>query len=386
MRITKSIRWTLIAAALIVAAIAVAGCGGSDSSSSTGSSEGGTAGTDKQQMEQAGTKAAEEAGPAVKLPTRKVGVLLTSSNFEALKRQAVGVEEAAGQLGWTVETCDAQGVPQQIVACATTLLTKGSNVIVSTSDEAGPLTVQMKQAQAEGIPWINTGGAARESPLFTSQANENEKEMTDLLVNYMLEKLGSGEHSLAYSAFPPIYALALREAALKEALESEPNVKVVSSHVENIADPVNDIRSWATATLASNPELSVFFPTLDTDVASIATVLSAKYPGKEFPERPLLVGYYGDLVNLEAMRKGQVDALAEAPLEAAGWMALDQAASSITEKPVERDATKAYPVNFLAAQLITKEDVPADSQTYIKSAHDYASFFEAKWGKEFETK
>jgi ABC-type sugar transport system substrate-binding protein len=250
--------------------------------------------------------------------------------------------------------------------------------------EAAPVQAQMQQAKRRGIPWMNVGGAVHDSPLFTAQIVEDEAAMTRVLDDYMFQQLGDKKAKIAITEFPPIFAFQQRTEQLAADLQAHPGSKIVSKHVVDFTNPIEDVRSWANTVLTRNRSLDAFWGVVDFDLVSVSQAVQAKFPGKQFPQRPLVVGYFGDLANLDALRKGQADAVVEIPLEAVGWIALDQAAEFFArQRAISKTPLSGYGQNFLEPQLITRQNAPKQAKTYMQPKIDFASFFGAKWKKEF---
>jgi ABC-type sugar transport system substrate-binding protein len=334
---------------------------------------------------QAATAGEQAAGSSANLKRQVVGFINSTGAAEITRRQEAGTKAAAKALGWSYKRCDAQGDPAKMTQCARTLLNQGATVMLGASVEAAPVKAQMQQADRRGIPWMNVGGAVQDNPLFDAQVIEDEAAMTKVVDDYMFKQLGTDNAKLAYTEFPPIFAFQQRTQQLTSELKQHPNVKVVSKHVVDFTNPIEDVRGWANTVLTRNRDLDAFWGVVDFDAVSISQAVAAKFPGKQPPDRPLVVGYFGDLANLAALRKGQADAVVEVPLEAVGWIALDQAAQFFARKrDISKTPLEDYQSNFLEPQLITRANAPAKPNTYVEPKVDFASFFTAKWKKEFQ--
>ena len=78
--------------------------------------------------------------------------------------------------------------------------------------------------------------------------------------------------------------------------------------------------------LTKYPDLKAYWFTFDTTGQVGGQVIQSKYPGKKFPDRPLVATFHADLGTLELMRKGEIDVMSEANYDAASWMGIDQMA------------------------------------------------------------
>ena len=380
-------------AALVSAAVVLAGCGGSSSSSSTSSGgddsgvkQAGSGNSAKaKEATEAGTEAGEESGKPIALEKQTLGLVEIVGAAESIQREKSALEAAAAELGWSVKVCDGEGDPVKMGNCANTLLSQGVTAMVGANVEVAPVKTQMETAKKRGIPWINIGGPAKPSPLFSTQAVENETEIGTIMGEYVAERM-EGEGTVAASEEPANYPLGVRMDAVYKVLAQDPEIDIVSKHVVDFTDLVADVRTWSEGVLTKEPNLGAFALCVDTDPVAVASVVqSNKGPGKQFPERPLIVGSLGDLANLELIRKGQIDATAETALGATAWIAVDQLAAYFgREAEFAKDPQDAYSLPILTPQLVTKENVPANPKEYAEPPVDFEAFFETKWETEFK--
>jgi ABC-type sugar transport system substrate-binding protein len=400
-----SIRWTASGAARrwllalgLVAATAAAGCGGNSSSSSNAKeSINKASGTKSAQaaMADAGTAAATKAGTAMQLKPQIVGMVEILHAAEVQRRITQALKDAAAKVGWKVITCDTAGDPAKASSCAQNLITQGATAMTSMGVDPSTMGAQMKQAKAKGIPWLGLVGTERESPLFTAQINQPDQQaISDVMSKYILGRLETADASarkgggFAYSTFPAIYGIGLRDTKTAAALRTA-GLKQVSRHVTDLANNAADARQWARSVLTRTPDVGAFFTTLDIDQGEIANAVAAKFPGKAFPERPLVVGLAAGLGTLDKIRKGLIDADVEVAVEAASWMGVDQLAEYFARKTSlatdlwAGDKTDAYPEWFLKPYTVTKENAPKQSGVYHDPPYDFVTYFTSKWGKEF---
>ena len=139
------------------------------------------------------------------------------------------------------------------------------------------------------------------------------------------------------------------------------------------------------APLTANPDVKAFWFTFDTTGQVGGQVITAKFPGKAFPDKPLVATFHADLGTLDLMAKGNIDVTSEANYDAASWIALDQLASawaygteiSKVEQPI-------YPGvgDLFGYQIITKDNLPTAGE-YVAPPVDVVSFFTAKWKAQY---
>jgi ABC-type sugar transport system substrate-binding protein len=393
-------------AVLVFAALVLAGCGGSGSSSSSSSSTASTEGTEStestesggkaegaegsgtevgaSEASEAGVKAGEESGEPLAVEKQVIGEIQVVGAADSVQRATHGLEAAAAKLGWEVKVCDGEGDPVKMSNCANTLLSEGVTAIVGHSIEAAVAKPQLEEAKKRGIPWINIGGPGKPTPLYSTEVVENEEEIGTTMGQYIAERL-EGKGTVAATEEPAIYALKLRMEAVYNALAENPEIEIIDKHTVDLTNLVPDVRTWSESVLTKEPSLGAFALCVDTDPVAVASVVqSNKGPGKQFPERPLIVGSLGDLANLELIRKGEVDATADVPYEAFGWITVDQLAGYFSrEAEFAKHPEEAYGLPIIKAQLVTKENVPANPKEYPAPPVDFEAFFGSKWETEF---
>lgn len=331
----------------------------------------------------------EAAGAPVTLEPRTVGILQINAQSEIAARIAEGVRTPAELLGWTVLECDALGDPVKMANCGNSLLAQGADAIFSIAIEAGPITAQLREARDRGVPWITVGGGVTENDLMTAQYAPLETEMSDLLHAYLFERLEErpGEDkTLAISTFSQVWAGKQRSDDLYADIE-DTNVTVVHEHVSNLADQIADARQSVTYQLTAYPDVDALLGGADYTLPVMAQVVAQRFPGKEFPERPLVLGYLDGMVNLNAIRSGGADALAAMRLDACGWVGIDQVAQWFARgTDIDPDAylksKEVYGFDIREAALITPENAPPEGEVW-EPGYDFQTFFKEKWSAEF---
>jgi ABC-type sugar transport system substrate-binding protein len=331
----------------------------------------------------------------MQLKPQIVGMVEILHAAEVQRRITQALKDAAAKVGWKVITCDTAGDPAKASSCAQSLMTQGATAMTSMGVDPSTMGAQMKQAQSKGIPWLGLVGTERQSPLFTAQINQPDQQaISDVMSQYIMGRLQAADASgrksggFAYSTFPAIYGIGLRDTKTAAALRAA-GIKQINRHVTDLANNAADARQWARSVLARTPDVGAFFTTLDIDQGEIANAVAAKFPGKAFPDRPLVVGLAAGLGTLDKIRKGLIDADVEVAVEAASWMGIDQLAEFFARKtPLATDLwagnkTAAYPEWFLKPYTVTKENAPKQPGVYHDPPYDFVTYFTSKWGKEF---
>src|SRR3954464_13354019 len=119
-------RWTWLCLAALVAALALvaAACGSDDSGSGSAADTTAQSGNDQraQIATDGGMEAAQAAGEKVEVPKTNIGFVNILGSIESAQRAERTFREAAGVVGFNVNTCDAQGDPTKMARCADSLL------------------------------------------------------------------------------------------------------------------------------------------------------------------------------------------------------------------------------------------------------------------------
>lgn len=333
--------------------------------------------------------AAEKALPKAELAIKKLGILQLNAQAEVAFRIAEGARIPAERLGWEVIVCDSLGDPARMASCSESLLQQGVDAIVTVAIESAPVMAQLRKAKEMGVPWLTLGGVANPNELFTGQYVPLETEMSDLLHAYVIEQLKQRpgeEKTMAISTFSSVLAGKIRSDDLYVDLEGT-NIKVIDEHVSDLANPIVDARQSLTSQLTAFPDVDALLGTANYTVPIMGQMVAARYPGASFPDRPLVVGYLDDRINLDAISKGQVDAIATMRLDAASYTAIDQLAAFFSRgTPLDLNAylnsVDVYGMDLREATLVTKDNLPPEGQ-YVENTTDFIAFFNEKWKIEY---
>ena len=329
------------------------------------------------------------AGAEVALPDIAVGILQINAQSEIAARIADGVRVPAEYLGWEVIECDALGDPARMANCGSSLLNQGVDAVFSIAIEAGPIMAQLRDARDRGVIWITVGGGVTATDMMAAQYAPLETEMSDLLHDYlfaMLEQRPGEEKTLAISTFSQVWAGRQRSDALYRDIEGT-DITVVHEHVSNLADQIADARQSVTYQLTAYPQVDALLGGADYTLPVMGQIVMQRFPGRAFPDRPLVVGYLDGMVNLNAIRQGGADALATMRLDACGWVGIDQVAQHVArgaqiDPNAYLDSTAVYGFDIREATLITRDNLPPEG-AFWEPTYDFQSFFQAKWASEF---
>lgn len=329
------------------------------------------------------------AGPAVELPRQTIGILQLNAQAEVAFRIAEGARIPAERLGWDVVVCDSLGDPARMASCSESLLNQGVDAILTVAIEPAPVMAQLRRAEEEGVLWLTLGGGTTPSELISAQYAPLETEMSDLLHTFLIEQMAQlpgDEHTMAISTFSQVWAGKARSDDLYADLEGT-NITVVDEHVSDLANQIADARQSVTSQLTAFPNVAALYGTANYTVPVMGQLVAQRFPGADFPDRPLVLGYLDDLVNLDAVRRGQVDAIATMRLDAASYVAIDQLAQHFArgtdlDPDAYLESESVYGIDLREATLVTADNLPPEGD-YVEPAADFISFFNAKWEAEF---
>jgi len=399
----------------VTAAFAAAGCGGSSSTSSSSSSTGSSPSTSstasasgaggsylgpgttglgirqstgerKEKAEAAGTEAGKQAGAPAKAPSATVGIINFLNGIESSDRLADSTKYAASQMGWKSVVCDGKGEPTQFVACGNSLIAQGVNAIVVIAIEPSQIQAVLAKTTAAHIPVVQVGGGAVPTGALSGNYGPNEAEAGELLSSALLKKLDAlpGTPEIAIHNFPALWG-SERTKQLTKAVSAQSKVKIGANVVTDAANLVPFTRTTVTNQITQNPNLKAYWFTFDTTGQVGGGVLAAKYAGKEFPNRPLVLTFHGDHATLALMRKGEIDMVSEVNFDAAVWEGIDGIAQELARKqPMKKENQPTYPVigDPFTYSIVTKAGLPPEGE-YVAPKWDVPSYFIAKWKAEY---
>jgi ABC-type sugar transport system substrate-binding protein len=378
-------------AALCVAfAIVVTGCS-STSKPSPASSAAGATGTSSatpassakpltsDQLVTLANAAAAKAGKPIALPKITIGYLRYVAQAPSDQRMYDNAVAAATVLGWKIIQCDGQGDPAKMAACGNTLLNQKIDVLLNDGIPETILATSLRRAKAMGIPTIHTGGNLEQADLYTGGNATPDGLMAQVLAGYLKDQIKGKPGGVIVQGFPASWGIE-RVNALKAT-----GVNILSNQDADATNLVQGTQVQIAAQLNQHPDASAIWITFDTASLGAAQALAAKFPGKTYPDRPLLVTFYANQPTLQLIRQGKLDAAIEDSIEWCSWVAIDQIAELVARKtPMSPDLRPDYGtgLDFWRPVLVTKDNLPAEG-ALVPPPVDYISFFKTKWKTEF---
>jgi ABC-type sugar transport system substrate-binding protein len=377
---------SIVAMMLALAMVAVA-CG-DDDSSGDGSTAAAPAGGDErtERAVAAGEQAAADAGGPVELPAKKAGILQILGSIESAQNAERNMREALDTLGWEQIVCDAQGDPTKMARCGDSLLDQNVDVMFVLGIEPSLIKAQMRKAKDQGVPVVGFGGQVGDDPLWAGKYYPDDPESGEILTEYVMERLAEveGDKPVAVNSYPADWSR-LRTDVFLEAIKGDSSIDLVAEQTTDAANLVEGTRKQVNDTLTAHPDLKVYWFGFDVAGQAGGQAVLAKFPGKAFPEKPLVVTFDADLGTQELMRAGAIDAVVDVPYYASAWIAADQAAEFFArDTPFDTAPQPEYPITIFDNVMITMENMPPEGQLR-QTEDDFVTFFQTKWSEEFGT-
>lgn len=375
-------------------ALSACGSGGSTTSEPTAAVSGhGEAGsipgfTAKQSKEavEAGEKAAKISGPKVAEPKLTVGFLNNVTTVESGKAIAEEAPKLGKLLGWKVISLATEGEPAKMGPDAEQLLNQGAEAIISVGNEPAAMTTAMKEAESEGIPFINNQSEVPAAPGLTSQLVENKVRSEEILDDEVMAKdLPKG--STIGALYTPL--LPAEEASFKymEENATEHGWEVIESSPVDLANIGPGGEQATNAILTAHPEVSALWG----DVAAYAAIQAQAVKQLGDCGKVQIYGHGVTLQNLELVREGCVTGLANYPQNAGVWLAFDQLLHwkahhvPLSEFPADQeDVYKEQYAGFVPdlASSVDDENLVEKGKNQ-PPPNDYESFYLTKWKDEY---
>lgn len=348
------------------------------------------------QAKAAGMKDAAAAGAPTKLPAgKKIGVIELSGQSATSQRIVAAVKQIAGLLHYTVTTCDPNFDETKIPECATSILAQSPDVIISVSQNPGPMGSAVQQAGQRHIPWFDVASGVTPSR-YIFNYGENGTTLVKTLDAWLFPAMGQHKSGstlqLAALSAPTVGLGALTNAQLMADVKADPKVDLVVNHDLDLANIVPDTLSTTKNVIQRYPNLAGMETVCDLCVPLMAQALTSA--GAKGSNRPLVTGEYSTPQTVADIRSGTADAVADYPWETAVWVAMDQAlehwARGKTIAPALAPAagsssgifSTGYSLKFMQPYVLTKSNVGASGPIPILGP-DFVTYFETKWNKEF---
>jgi ABC-type sugar transport system substrate-binding protein len=326
---------------------------------------------------------AAKAVAAAELPSDlKIGLLNLTFESESTQRIVAALESVGDHLGIEIHSCDGGAVPARVVSCGQSLISGGADAIISNSTDPAVIQIVLESADEQGIPVLNIGGMVPESPLLAASYAPNEVAMTEVIDEFLLAEMKArSADTLAIQTNNLILALRTRYDVLMEDLKGS-DIEVVATNETDFSNPSDSVGNATRTVLTANPDVGAMWASIDVDLGPMSQAARSTLQGQELP---IIVGFYGNQATLGFIKDGLVTGVAEAPIEACVYAAVDQILNMLVreQEPVDDPYLEtAYPEPLLEPIVVTQDNLPAEGQ-YVTPKFDFVSFFETKWTEEY---
>jgi ribose transport system substrate-binding protein len=382
----------------LCASLVLAACGSSSGGSSSGEPAatvnsagkvGSIPGYTKKQSEEAvkaGEEAAKLSGKKVTLPKMTVGFLNDVTTVESGQAIAEEAPKVGKLLGWKVISLSTEGEPSKMGPDAQQLLNRGAEAIISVANEPAAMTAALKEAEAEGIPFINNQSEVPASTGVTSQLVENKVHSEEIMVEQLMSK-----HLKKGSTIGALYTplLPAEVESFKYLEEKAPSYgwEIVESQPVDLANVGPGGEQATNSILTAHPEVSALWG----DVAAYADIQSQEVKQRGDCGKIQVWGHGVTQQNLELIREGCITGVTDYPQNAGVWLAFDQLAHwkahDIPLSQFPKNQQQVYEEQYggyepdLATAVDDSNVVEAGKSQ--PPPNDYQSFFLTKWKDEY---
>jgi ABC-type sugar transport system substrate-binding protein len=208
--------------------------------------------------------------------------------------------------------------------------------------------------------------------------------MGTALADWMINKVGADSNATIIQQNFPAEFIVARNLAMEAAI-AKTTITIAGMFDADPANLIAGTKDATTAQLNALPDAKALWIPFSSSDAGASQALEAKFPGKSYPDRPLLLGVYASLPTLELIRQGKIDASVENALEWCSWVALDQIAqNSARGSSFSQDSDPSYgaDLDWGSPVVVTSANLPPEGQL-VPAPADFVSYFTSKWGAEF---
>lgn len=330
----------------------------------------------------AGRAAGLKAGKGT-LKKLKVGYLDIIGGIESADRAHNSMRNAFKTLGVTDANwiyCDGAGDPAKWTTCGQSLIAQNVDIIGLTGIDPSSMPSVMQSAKQKNIPIVNCCGTV--GPGFATALAPNEKLNGQILAKYLAAKLGSAGGDIFLIDYPAPWGQD-RSKQLTALVNKTPALKIVAKKTSNPADLVSQTQKDVSDVLTANPDIKAIWFDFDVAGAVAGGVVAQKYPGKKYPDRPLLLTFHADPSTQALMKQGAIDVVVDNNYDGTAWQVADAAAQFFALKkpwPKYSVSTK-YPGlgDPMSYVIVTPKNLPKQARKYVAPKVDVVSYFTAKW-------
>jgi len=216
-----------------------------------------------------------------------------------------GAAARAGELGWTVESEQGNGTPEQQVRQIENALTSQPDAILLTPIDEESLVPVLKMAQEQGVAVITIGaGTSDPEATITSHVARDNFDLGAIKAEYVAEQLGGeGKVGIVHGIRGLAFTAEQADAYEQTFAELAPDIEIVDGPYTGgvLADLGLDA---AASLLASSPDLdAIIFDNDDLAAGGVEAIANAGIDNDAI----LVIGTDGGAIALDAVEAGEID-------------------------------------------------------------------------------
>ncbi|MGX7107966.1 ribose ABC transporter substrate-binding protein RbsB [Facklamia miroungae] len=268
-----------------------------------------------------------------------IGLALSTTNNPFFVDLQKGVEEAAKEMGATVQVVDAQDDATTQLNGLDDLMTQGVDILLINPVDSDAIVPAIKNANEADIPVITIDRNAADGEVVSLVASNN-VEGGKMAAEFIIEKVGEGSKVIQLEGVPGASATNERGEGFEEGAKDKLDIIASQSANFNRSEGLTVMENL----LQAHPDVKAVFA--QNDEMALGAIEAIKAAGLE--EDVLVVGFDGNDDGLEAVKEGELAAtIAQQPKEM-GRLAVEAAINHLNEKEVEESI--ASPL-----ELVTKD-------------------------------
>jgi ribose transport system substrate-binding protein len=305
-----------------------------------------------------------------------VGLLYVLKAAEFSVRAGGAINEAGSDLGWKIVSNDPAGDPQKAVTGMNSFVTQKVDAILSATWEASVVHQPLLAAKDAKTPVIDMWGGVQPNNLYTSELAPDETKFGTAGSEAFLKLLNSGDKVAMLTSSGFTFGSA-RDNAFTS-LSKDKNINIVAKHDTDYTNAQADTTKAVDDMLVAHPDLNGIFSDSSLQLPEIATELKKK----GLCGKIKVLGFYGDLPNLAAVRDGCVDIIADIPVMAQSWAIMDLLAQHFaTGAALPTSLPTTYPFDPNRILIVTKANVPQNANQYDDLSFDYKKWLTDRWAQ-----
>jgi ribose transport system substrate-binding protein len=275
---------------------------------------------------------------------------IVGDSSEIAARESEAVKMATDALGWDLQYIEGQGDVPTWIQGMSGAINGGVDALLVAATDAPLIAPVLELAERKNVPVLAVGGGTEASDQFAAQYQENEREMSVLLTEQMIEDLG-GKGTVAAIDNEQISAGVFRKEGREETLDGT-DIETVDTQGSDLADLVGGAKKGTNAIVTRNPDLGALWLVYDAMMPPSLEALNQR--GNDTTK---VYSWFANPSNLEVMRKNpNVGALVDGNIDHTDLIAIDQLARFFNDgTELDPDALVDCPMRY---EVVTQDNIP----------------------------